>query len=187
MPPCEVWFHRDGQVIGAGRTTRTINRRLRRALEYRHPTCAVPGCGATRGLHAHHIRHWEDGGATELHNLVLLCPYHHRLHHRGAITITGPPDNLTVTDSRRPHTELGIACATTESTPTRRGPLPRTPRRTRPLEVVRPLRTTTTTDQQLGAAGIQHYIEAQTGRISRRFAMPSNTSATADGRDRNGE
>jgi hypothetical protein len=54
---CEVWFHRDGQPIGAGRTTRTINRRLRRALEYRHPTCAVPGCGATRGLHAHHIQH----------------------------------------------------------------------------------------------------------------------------------
>ncbi len=40
---CEVWFHRDGQVIGAGRSTRTINRRLRRALEHRHPTCAVPG------------------------------------------------------------------------------------------------------------------------------------------------
>ncbi|MGZ8814516.1 MAG: HNH endonuclease signature motif containing protein [Mycobacterium sp.] len=96
---CEVWFHRDGQVIGAGRTTRTINRRLRRALEYRHPTCAVPGCGATRGLHAHHIQHWEDGGPTELDNLVLLCPYHHRSHHRGVITITGPPGHLTVTDS----------------------------------------------------------------------------------------
>jgi Domain of unknown function (DUF222)/HNH endonuclease len=96
---CEVWFHRDGQVIGAGRATRQINRRLRRALEHRHPTCAVPGCGATRGLHAHHIRHWEDGGATELANLVLLCPYHHRLHHRGVITITGPATQLTVTDS----------------------------------------------------------------------------------------
>ena len=95
---CEVWFERDGQPIGAGRATRLINRRLRRALEHRHPTCAVPGCGATRGLHAHHLRHWEDGGATELANLVLLCPYHHRLHHRGVITITGPPDRLTVTD-----------------------------------------------------------------------------------------
>ncbi|ORV36400.1 HNH endonuclease signature motif containing protein, partial [Mycobacterium conspicuum] len=95
---CEVWFERDGNVIGAGRTTRVINRRLRRALEHRHPTCAVPGCGATRGLHAHHIRHWEDGGPTELHNLVLLCPYHHRLHHRGLITISGPADALTVTD-----------------------------------------------------------------------------------------
>ncbi|OBG31806.1 hypothetical protein A5672_26475 [Mycobacterium alsense] len=42
--------------------TRVINRRLRRALEHRDRTCAVPGCDATRGLHAHHIRHWEDGG-----------------------------------------------------------------------------------------------------------------------------
>ena len=96
---CEVWFERDGEVIGSGRATRQINRRLRRALEHRHPTCAVPGCGATRGLHAHHIRHWEDGGVTELANLVLVCPYHHRLHHRGIITITGPAHNLTVRDS----------------------------------------------------------------------------------------
>ena len=95
---CEVWFQRHGQVIGAGRTTRQINRRLRRALEHRDRTCAVPGCGATRGLHAHHLRHWEDGGPTELANLVLACPYHHRAHHRGAITITGPADALTVTD-----------------------------------------------------------------------------------------
>ena len=96
---CEVWFERDGRVIGAGRTTRTVNRRLRRVLEHRDRTCAVPGCGATRGLHAHHIRHWEDGGPTELANLVLLCPHHHRAHHRGIITITGPAEDLAVTDS----------------------------------------------------------------------------------------
>ena len=96
---CEVWFERDGEVIGAGRETRLINRRLRRALEHRDRCCVVPGCGATRGLHAHHIRHWEDGGLTELFNLVLVCPYHHRLHHRGVITITGPADDLVVTDS----------------------------------------------------------------------------------------
>jgi hypothetical protein len=95
----EVWFERDGQVIGCGRTTRQISRRLRRALEHRHRTCAVPGCGATRGLHAHHIRHWEDGGLTELDNLVLVCPYHHRLHHRGVITIYGPAPDITVLDS----------------------------------------------------------------------------------------
>ncbi len=95
----EAWFERDGELIGAGRTTRQIGRRLRRALEHRHPSCAVPGCGATRGLHAHHIWHWEDGGPTELANLVLVCPYHHRLHHQGHIRITGPADALTVTDS----------------------------------------------------------------------------------------
>ncbi|OBI17662.1 HNH endonuclease signature motif containing protein [Mycobacterium sp. E2497] len=95
---CEVWFHRDGQPIGAGRTTRLINRRLRRALEHRDRSCAVPGCGATRGLHAHHIRHWEDGGPTELTNLVLVCPHHHRLHHSGGITIVGPAPDLTFND-----------------------------------------------------------------------------------------
>jgi hypothetical protein len=95
---CEVWFERRGEVIGAGRSTRMINRRLRRALEHRDRMCAVPGCAATRGLHAHHIRHWEDGGPTDLANLVLLCPYHHRLHHRGVITITGPANALVVTD-----------------------------------------------------------------------------------------
>ncbi|MBB2769496.1 UNVERIFIED_ORG: hypothetical protein GGE11_000391 [Mycolicibacterium obuense] len=104
---CEVWFERHGQPIGAGRTTRMISRRLRRALEHRHRTCAVPGCGATRGLHAHHIQHWEDGGATDLDNLVLLCPYHHRAHHRGVITITGPADQLTVTDSTGRHLTSG--------------------------------------------------------------------------------
>ena len=96
---CEVWFERDGQPIGAGRSTRTISRRLRRALEHRDRCCAVPGCGATRGLHAHHITHWEDGGPTDLPNLILLCPYHHRAHHRGLITITGPASRLVITDS----------------------------------------------------------------------------------------
>ncbi|KWX22614.1 hypothetical protein AFM11_19125 [Mycolicibacterium wolinskyi] len=96
---CEAWFEQHGQVIGAGRTTRTINRRLRRALEHRDRCCVVPGCGATRGLHAHHIIHWEDGGLTELANLVLVCPHHHRLHHRGGITITGPAHQLIVTDT----------------------------------------------------------------------------------------
>ena len=96
---CEVWFERHGRPIGVGRATRTISRRLRRALEHRDQTCVVPGCGATRGLHAHHLVHWENGGTTELSNLVLLCPFHHRMHHRGGITITGPAETLRVTDS----------------------------------------------------------------------------------------
>jgi hypothetical protein len=107
---CEVWFERHGQVIGAGRETRLINRRLRRALEHRDRCCVVPGCGATRGLHAHHITHWEDGGHTELANLVLVCPYHHRLHHRGVITITGPADHLVITDNAgRPLSNASLA------------------------------------------------------------------------------
>lgn len=115
----EAWFERNGEPIGAGRTTRTISRRLRRALEHRDRTCVVPGCGATRGLHAHHIRHWEDGGPTELANLVLVCPYHHRLHHRGIITITGDAANLTITDhTNRPLTSASLARPPTQPPPT---------------------------------------------------------------------
>ena len=33
-------------------------------------------------------------------NLALVCPFHHRLHHRGIITIRGPADEVTVTDRR---------------------------------------------------------------------------------------
>ena len=107
---CEVWLEKHGQPIGAGRSTRTISRRLRRALEHRDRCCVVPGCGATRGLHAHHIIHWENGGLTELHNLVLVCPYHHRLHHRGGITITGPAGRLVVTDAAgRPLSNRSLA------------------------------------------------------------------------------
>ncbi|WP_207547178.1 DUF222 domain-containing protein [Mycolicibacterium fortuitum] len=45
---CEAWFERQGQPVGVGRATRTISRRLRRALEHRDHCCVVPGCGATR-------------------------------------------------------------------------------------------------------------------------------------------
>ncbi len=114
----EVWFERDGVPIGSGRSTREINRRLRRALEHRHRSCAVPGCGATRGLHAHHLQHWEHGGPTELHNLILVCPYHHRAHHRGLITITGPADQLLVTDSEgQPLTSASLARPPTQPPP----------------------------------------------------------------------
>ncbi|AKS31952.1 HNH endonuclease signature motif containing protein [Mycolicibacterium goodii] len=113
---CEVWFERRGHVVGTGRATRTVNRRLRRMLEHRDRCCVVPGCGATRGLHAHHLIHWEDGGPTELNNLVLVCPHHHRLHHRGLITLTGPADQLRVTDDMgRPLTNQSLA--KTPSTP----------------------------------------------------------------------
>ena len=150
---CEVWFERHGQVIGTGRATRPISRRLRRALEHRDRTCVVPGCGATRGLHAHHIRHWEDGGLTELSNLVLLCPYHHRLHHRGVITITGPAYDLVGHRQCRSTAERRIAGPPSEPTPTRGRALSRTHRRTRRLVVVPALPSATTTDDQLAADG----------------------------------
>jgi hypothetical protein len=74
----------DGHPCDAGRESRVVNRRLRRALHRRdHGMCRFPGCGATAWLHAHHIVHWADGGGTDLANLVSLCGFHHRLVHEG--------------------------------------------------------------------------------------------------------
>lgn len=67
-------------MLDVGRKTRTIPPALRRALDSRDRGCRFPGCGL-RFTDAHHIRHWADGGKTELKNLVLLCRRHHRRVH----------------------------------------------------------------------------------------------------------
>jgi hypothetical protein len=69
--------------IDLGRSQRTVNRRQRRALQHRDRGCRFPGCAMFRYLHAHHVTPWEHGGPTNLDNLLLLCPTHHRLFHEG--------------------------------------------------------------------------------------------------------
>ncbi|MGC4805616.1 DUF222 domain-containing protein [Micromonospora sp. DT233] len=74
-----------GQVLDLGRRRRLVNGPLRRALVLRDRGCAFPGCDRPpRWCDAHHIRHWADGGRTNLDNAVLLCRHHHRqVHHHG--------------------------------------------------------------------------------------------------------
>ncbi len=50
-----------------------------RALHNRSAHCQYPGCTATRELEAHHVLAVARGGETELDNLILLCPRHHKL------------------------------------------------------------------------------------------------------------
>lgn len=79
-----VVLEHEGHVHDEGRDTRVVNRKLRRALHRRDAgMCRFPGCGTTSWLHAHHIFPWEDGGPTDLDNLVSLCGFHHRLVHTG--------------------------------------------------------------------------------------------------------
>jgi len=35
----------------------------------------------------HHVKHWADGGPTDLDNLVLLCSTHHRAVHEGGYSL----------------------------------------------------------------------------------------------------
>jgi hypothetical protein len=78
---------KEGAVLDVGRRTRSIPPAIRRALWLRDRGCRYPGCGHTRFLHGHHVRHWLAGGPTRLDNLVLLCSRHHRLLHEGACSI----------------------------------------------------------------------------------------------------
>lgn len=77
-----------GNPLDVGRKTRAISPALRCALEARDQGCRFPGCTHRRSVHAHHIKHWADGGETKLINLVQLCPYHHRLVHEGGFEVS---------------------------------------------------------------------------------------------------
>jgi hypothetical protein len=77
------WLLEDeaGDVLRVGRTRRDPPRWMMRQLKHRDRECQFSGCGARRYLQAHHIRHWEQGGPTELDNLILVCFFHHKLVH----------------------------------------------------------------------------------------------------------
>ncbi|WP_447003953.1 DUF222 domain-containing protein [Saccharothrix isguenensis] len=82
----------DSEVLDLGRTKRTVSVAQRKALHARDRGCAFPGCSRPpKWCDAHHVRHWSDGGDTDLGNLVLLCRTHHTLvhHSRWRITMTG--------------------------------------------------------------------------------------------------
>ena len=79
----------DGQPVGVGRTARTVPPWLSRLVRRRDRGCRFPGCGRTRWTHAHHRRHWADGGPTDLDNLVQLCSAHHHLIHADDWRIEG--------------------------------------------------------------------------------------------------
>ncbi len=82
---------RDGEALAVGRRTRTVPAAMRRAVRRRDGHCRFPGCDRTRFLHVHHVIHHADGGVTELWNLVLLCPFHHRFVHEPHWKIKGDP------------------------------------------------------------------------------------------------
>ena len=97
------------EILDVGRTQRLVTPAIRKALTVRDGGCIFPGCNAFDvRCEAHHLTPWWDGGATALHNLVLLCPFHHKLvepdqyrkpvdkwiihidHHTGQAVITAP-------------------------------------------------------------------------------------------------
>jgi hypothetical protein len=78
-----VVIHAPGEM-NLGRTTRLASKAQRRALRALYPTCAVPGCCVGFDFtKPHHVHYWENGGFTDLANLLPLCSKHHHLVHDG--------------------------------------------------------------------------------------------------------
>ena len=69
--------------LDCGREKRLFSREQRRAAEKRDRGCTFPGC--TRPpvwCVGHHARkRWAQGGTTNLADIVLICPAHHRIVH----------------------------------------------------------------------------------------------------------
>jgi len=76
-----------------GRRQRQVGTALRELLGVLDgERCRFPGCTRHRRLHAHHVRYWSGGGATDLDNLVLVCSRHHTLIHQLGIALVLHPD-----------------------------------------------------------------------------------------------
>lgn len=78
-----------GEVLDVGQKSRIATPKQARAVVARDRTCRYPGCTHTvSSSEIHHSDHWEDGGPTDLDNLIMLCWYHHRFVHQRRITIS---------------------------------------------------------------------------------------------------
>jgi hypothetical protein len=111
---CDAAIHRVitdglGSILDYGRSTRTIPPAVYTSLVLRDWGCRFPGCDRPpEWCEGHHVIHWEDGGPTNLGNLVLLCSkHHHVVHHRdwhlelkpdGTVVVTEPTGRRRTSD-----------------------------------------------------------------------------------------
>jgi hypothetical protein len=79
----------DGRSLNLGRTRRDPSDAQRLEIRRRDKGCRFPGCTHTEFTDVHHVRHWIDGGPTDIENLVELCDQHHRCVHEMRWKISG--------------------------------------------------------------------------------------------------
>jgi 5-methylcytosine-specific restriction protein A len=95
---CDATIHRHvtdgpGVVLDHGRGTRTATNAQWNALIIRDRGCRFPGCDRKPAwCEAHHVVPWEDGGPTDMDNLVLACSRHHHLVHQPGWQLKRLPD-----------------------------------------------------------------------------------------------
>ena len=71
----------DGSILDQGRARRDPTTAQRIEIARRDKGCRVPGCPYCEFTDVHHMRHWANGGLTDLDNLITLCGRHHNAVH----------------------------------------------------------------------------------------------------------
>ncbi|HUF98724.1 MAG TPA: DUF222 domain-containing protein, partial [Ilumatobacter sp.] len=95
-----VVVNSDGTALAVGRTSRHATPKQRRALAQQYRHCAIGDCDTPfHRTEIHHIIPWEQGGKTDLDNLLPVCSRHHHLIHTLHWHIVLHPDrSITITD-----------------------------------------------------------------------------------------
>ncbi|MEV7526985.1 HNH endonuclease signature motif containing protein [Agrococcus sediminis] len=82
-----------GHPLALGRADRLFSRAQKAALAKRDKGCITPGCGMpVAWTEAHHVVWWEQGGATDIDNGVLLCSHCHHEVHAGRLRVVTAGD-----------------------------------------------------------------------------------------------
>ena len=98
-----VVLNGDSVPLDVGRAKRLATVHQRRALSAVYETCAVPEC-QVKFAHCepHHIEYWENGGNTDMANLVPLCSRHHHAAHEGGWKLQLDPSTRQLSIDRGP-------------------------------------------------------------------------------------
>lgn len=89
-----------GMPLDVGRAQRLATPAQRIALRSMYRTCSIDGCDRHFDLcHIHHLAEWEQGGFTDLANMLPLCSHHHHRAHEGRwqLQLDASSRQLTVT------------------------------------------------------------------------------------------
>jgi hypothetical protein len=90
-----VVFGAGSAVLDVGRATRVPATATRRAVQVRDRGCVWPGCHRPASWgEVHHLRHWAQGGSTDLDNLVTICRAHHWKVHEGGWRLIRADDGV---------------------------------------------------------------------------------------------
>ncbi len=92
-----VLFDTESAILDVGRARRVPAAATRRALRARDGGCVWPGCDRPASwTQAHHLRHWAQGGSTDLDNLVTICRGHHWRVHEGGWRLIRTDEGMVV-------------------------------------------------------------------------------------------